>query len=142
MARPRKTPTQAGQPPLRDVNAAVRVKAAIALALAGNDWDTIAAQSGYPSRGAAFKAVQRELERTLRPACDEYRNLESLRLDALLTVYWPKAMSGDGWSFDRVLRLMERRSALLGVDKKADGVASTAAAQTLIRRYDADVEAV
>lgn len=120
-SRTTKTPTQGGQPPIsRDVNAAARVKIALDLALAGNDWDAVARGAGYPSRGTAFKAVQRELQRTLRPACEDYRSLELRRLDALLTVYWPKAMSGDGWSMDRVLHLMERRAAYLGLDMARD----------------------
>jgi hypothetical protein len=111
--------THKGKP----ADVAVRVKAgnALTLALAGYDWATIARMAGYSGKGAAFNAVKRELQRTLQPLAEEYRALELLRLDALLTVYWPKAMDGDGWSMDRVLRLMERRAALLGLDR-SEGV--------------------
>lgn len=80
--------------------------------------------AGYSSKGAAFHAVQRELQRTLQPLAEEYRTLEVLRLDSLLSVYYPKAMDGDGWSMDRCLRLMERRAALLGLDH-TDGSAAS-----------------
>jgi hypothetical protein len=100
----------------RDPNAAMRAKTALDLFLAGHRWKAVADGAGYASEGAAYNAVQRELQRTLQPVADEVRIAETLRLDTLLTVYWPKALSGDGWSFDRVLRLMERRASLLGLD--------------------------
>lgn len=134
--------TQDGKPPVvtRDVNAAVRAVAALQLALEGHDYQTIATRAGYASRGAAFNAVQRELKRLIQHPAEEVRRMEIARLDGLLTIYLPKAMAGDGWSFDRVLRLMERRAGLLGLDARPDQ--QLAAGQTLIRQYDANVEAV
>lgn len=137
---PRRKPKTPGVKPSRDVNAAARAVVALQLALEGHDYQTIANRAGYASKGAAFNAVQRELQRTLQPAADAIRTMEVARLDGLLTVYLPKAMSGDGWSMDRVLRIMERRAGLLGLDAKAD--AAAIAGQVLIRRYDANVEAV
>lgn len=137
---PRRKPKTPGVKPSRDVNAGARAAVALALALEGHTYQTIANQAGYASKGAAFNAVQRELQRTLQPAAEAVRRMEVQRLDGLLTVYLPKAMAGDGWSFDRVLRLMERRAGLLGLDAKHDQV--NLSAQLLIRRYDANVEAV
>lgn len=104
----------------RDVNAAARVVTALDLAIAGHDWETIAHQSGFGNRGTAYKAVQRELERRIDERVDALRALQLARLGRLRTVYYPKAMAGDGWSMDRVLRLDERESALMGLDATRD----------------------
>lgn len=124
---------------IRDVNAVVRVKNALSLYLAGNSWQTIADSSGFASRGAAYNAVQRELQRDLQLASEEIRRAELMRLDSLVSVFYPKAMSGDGWSCDRVLRIMERRALYLGLDTTAQ---TNIAAQVLIRQYSAEVESV
>lgn len=102
--------------PMRDVNATMRVKLALELHLAGHRWDDIAAQAGYGSRGAAYNAVKRELNRQVEQPTAEARAAEIARLDLYLTVYHPKAMQGDGWSLDRCLRISERRGRLLGLD--------------------------
>jgi hypothetical protein len=120
----------------RKPDASVRFRAgqALALALEGHPWQTIADRVGYSGKGAAFNAVQRELQRTVAPVAEEYRTLELMRLDALLTVFWPKAMAGDGWSMDRVLRIMERRTAFLGLDKPPTQEAPIAA-RVVVRAY-------
>ena len=100
----------------RDISAAARVVTALDLAIAGHDWETIARLSGYASRGAAYTAVQRELKRRIDERVDSLRTLQLARLGRMRTVYYPKAMEGDGWSMDRVLRLDERESQLMGLD--------------------------
>jgi hypothetical protein len=124
----------------RDLNAAARVLTALDLAIQGCDYRTIAERAGYASKGAAFNAVQRELQRTFQHKADDLRTLEAQRLDALLQSMMPKALAGDTWSVDRVLAIMERRARLFGLDIQASQAA--AAAQTLIRTYDAETEAV
>lgn len=105
-----------GVKPSRDVNAAVRVITALDLAIAGHDWQSIATSAGYASKGAAFNAVQRELERRIAPRIDTLRQMHYQRLQAFRQVYVPKALAGDGWSFDRCLRMDEREAALFGLD--------------------------
>lgn len=100
----------------RDVGAAARVITALDLAIAGNDWLTIAQQASYASPGAAYNAVQRELKRRIDVRVDALRTLHLARLGRLRTIYYPKAMAGDGWSLDRVLRIDERESQLMGLD--------------------------
>lgn len=117
---PRRKPRTLGVEPSRDVNAGARAAMALQLALEGHTYDEIARRVGYASKSGAFGAVQRELKRMLRHPAEELRQLEVARLDGLLTVYLPKAMSGDGWSMDRVLRIMERRDALLGLAIRPD----------------------
>jgi hypothetical protein len=99
-----------------DVNAAVRAGQALNMRKLGYTYDRIAQHCSYRDRGAAFHAVQRELKRTITPVAEDVRTLELARLDELLTVFYAKSMKGDGWSMDRVLRIMERRSAYLGLD--------------------------
>lgn len=102
--------------PIKDTNAAMRVKLALELHLAGYRYDDIAAQAGYASRGAAYNAIKRELLRQVGAPAAEARAAEIARLDLYLTVYHKKAMAGDGWSLDRCLRISERRGRLLGLD--------------------------
>jgi ribosomal protein L15E len=47
---------------------------------------------------------------------DEIRTEEISRLDAMLSGLWPKARRGEVAAVDRVLRIMERRARLLGLD--------------------------
>lgn len=108
----------------RDVNAANRAVAALDLAIAGHDWDSIAKQAGYASRGSAYNAVQRELERRIDSRVDALRTLALARIMRLRTIYFPKALDGDGWSMDRCLRLDEREAALMGLDARPDVAAA------------------
>lgn len=117
----------------KDVNAAARAAQALTMRKLGYTYDRIADQCGYRERGAAFHAVQRELKRTITPVAEDVRQLELARLDDLMTVYYAKAMKGDGWSADRVLRIMERRSAFLGLDATKDGEPQSA--QVVVRAY-------
>lgn len=58
---------------------------------------------------AEIQAEQREL-------ATEVLQLELQRLDLLLKVHMPKALEGDLDSFDRVIRIMDRRAKYLGLD--------------------------
>lgn len=108
-----------------DVNAAVRAGKALSMRQLGYTYERIAEQCGYKDRGAAFHAVQRELKRTITPIAEDVRELELTRLDQLLTVFYAKALKGDGWAMDRVLRIMERRTAYLGLDTVQTGATLT-----------------
>jgi hypothetical protein len=120
-----------------DLNGATREKLVLDLRMQGYDFDTIAQMAGYSNRSGAWKAWQRAIARVPMASAELERRQESLRLDSLLAVYWPKAIGGDGWSYDRILRNMERRAALLGLDLKAND--TVAAGQTIIREYGAEV---
>lgn len=62
------------------------------------------------------KAVMKELQKDqLREAAD-YKALELDRLETLQAVMWNDAENGDQGAVDRVLRIMERRAKLLGLD--------------------------
>jgi len=71
------------------------------------------------SKSAAYERVQRALAAIPAEAVDEYRRLETDRLDTLLELAMRKVESEDkGFLFaiDRVLAIMDRRSKLLGLD--------------------------
>jgi orotate phosphoribosyltransferase-like protein len=46
----------------------------------------------------------------------ELQELEASRLDALMGAIWDRAVEGNMLAIDRVLRLMERRAKMLGID--------------------------
>jgi hypothetical protein len=110
-----------GQKTVKAIETAERERKAVVAALSGASFDDIARDLGYTTRAGAWKAVQRALKRTVQPAADEYRQLELMRLDRLLVGLWPIAI-GDGdtppdyEAIDRVIRIMQRRAKLLGLD--------------------------
>ena len=89
---------------------------AVQLALAGASYDAIAQQCGYESRSGAWKAVHRLLARVEAEDAEAIRTVEGARLDRLQTAHWPAAVRGDVKASSFVLRVMERRARLFGLD--------------------------
>lgn len=92
---------------------------AIAMYLAGADWQAIADALGYASRGAAHTDVTRALHANLQVEAEqvaEFRNVETLRLNRLQAAFWPKALKGDPKAAEVVLKCIAGRSKLNGVD--------------------------
>lgn len=100
----------------RELNALERQRQALELRKAGVPYAKIAEQLQYKDRSSAFRSVQAALKKTLQEPADELRTLELERLDALMLALWPQARSGNQGAVDRVLRIMERRARLLGLD--------------------------
>lgn len=127
----------------RDVNAATRAAMALDLRAQKLSYDEIAKRCGYADRSACRKAVMRELERSVVGNVEELRREEAAMLDKLHEEVWPlvldKANKNRLFAVDRVLHISERRSKLLGLDQGNNVVA---AAQVIVRQYDADVESV
>lgn len=97
--------------------------------------------AGYDCR-YVWKDVRRELDRLraeIAESSEAIVTLEEQRLDAMITVLWPQVAKGNQGAVDRVLRIMERRAKLLGLDAptKAD---VTSGGQPLTFRvvYDRD----
>jgi len=90
--------------------------AALALALSGADYQTIADKVGYNSRQAAWKAVKSALDKSIRHAADEVRVMQIARLDKMLVSIWASVERGNLSAIDRAIRLEERRAKLLGLD--------------------------
>lgn len=102
---------------------AERRSKAIQLRLAGADWTQIADALGYADRAAACKDVTRALEAhvaTQRAGAEVLRETELQRLDRLQRGLWPAAIAGDTKSADTVLRVIDRRMRLLGLDVPPD----------------------
>lgn len=121
---------------------------ALELRKAGFTFDRIAQQLGISQPGA-YKAVKRALSRLTAQtdeAADEVRRLELERLDGMLPVMWTQAKQGNQGAVDRVLRIMERRARLLGLDAPAEvkiGGRITQVTEQLVDAGDAcDGEAV
>ena len=100
------------------VTAARRTKA-IALRLAGVDFETIADRLDYASRQAAAVDVRRALEEYRAEesaAVEAWRELEGQRLDRLQAAAWSAAVKGDLKAIETVLKVMAQRSKLLGLE--------------------------
>lgn len=92
---------------------------AIQLRLSGVDWQTIANRLGYSDKAAACKDVTRALEANqaaARKAGEDLRIVELARLDRLQSALWAQALHGDHKIVDTLLRLMQRRARLTGLD--------------------------
>ena len=138
------TPGQANKPRggngkfTKNPDTAERDAEACRLRRDGCTYDHIARELGYADRGEAHKAVQRALVAIVQEAAEEVRAVELDRLDMLwraglkvlrakhVTVQNGKVVMLDGEplsddapvlnAIDRLLRIMERRAKLLGLD--------------------------
>jgi hypothetical protein len=100
----------------QQAEAAERRNRAVALRKAGADFEQIAEQVGFASRGAAHDAVMQAIRELPRENAEEALAVELERCDALLVGLWPKARRGDEKAVHAALRVMERRARLLGLD--------------------------
>jgi hypothetical protein len=83
---------------------------------AGLTWSAIADQTGYADATGAYAAYKRAIKRVLDEPADEVRKQELDRIDRLQVAVWNRALKGDDKAINTVLRLMERRARLLGLD--------------------------
>jgi hypothetical protein len=138
---------------------------ALALRRAGLDYTSIAKRLRYSGRGAAHDAVTASLDRQPMEDAPIVRRIELERLDELLRVAWEQlhmdhVMVSDGRivrddtgvalvdhagklsALDRVIRIMERRSKLMGLDapvRKVIEVITEDAVTSEIRRLEAEL---
>ena len=87
----------------------------------GATFEQIATKLAYADRSHAFKAITNLLNSQEVEAVEDYRKLELMRLDSLELALSPQLQTGNGKSInfgaiDRVLKIMERRAKLLGLD--------------------------
>ncbi len=108
--------------------AAVKRAKVVEAVAQGATYDEAARIAGYANRSGAFKAFWKAVEQREAEAVDDHRALELARLDALQVALWEKAIDGDVKAAGMVLKIIEQRSRLLGLDK-VDGVR---AAQTVV----------
>lgn len=104
--------------------AATRIKGrenrarAVELRKAGATYEQIGQQLGITKQSAheAVTAAMRETAQTTAETAADVIQLELARLDQMLTGLWAQARQGVPVAVDRVLRIMERRARLLGLD--------------------------
>ena len=90
---------------------------AIKLAASGKDYTQIAAELGYSRRSVARKAVVGALRARTVEAVGQLRQLEVGCLDGLQAAVWADALAGDIKAVDAVLRIVQARVKLLGLDQ-------------------------
>lgn len=108
-----------GNSSARDVRAiriSDRDRRALDMRRNGASYDLIADRLGYGGRSHAAKAVKKQIKAVPAETARAVRELELQRLDRILRAIWGKAKRGDLLAIDRVLKIMDRRSAYLGLD--------------------------
>jgi hypothetical protein len=93
---------------------AKRVRA-IELAIQGLSYDDIAREVGFSHRGSAHRAVHKALAEQEAQGVEELRRIELDRLDRLQASVWDRALAGDLIAVTTVLRVIDQRIRLLGL---------------------------
>lgn len=106
----------------RKVKAHEKRVMALELRKAGLTLDEIARQVGYRSAASVHNAIRIAMQQSLQEPADEVRQIELERLDKMHRALWPQAIRGEHGAIDRVLRIMERRAKLIGLDAPAKQV--------------------
>ena len=106
--------------PQQKIAARERMAKALELRKAGMTYQQIATALDYGSVSASHKAVCTALKSLIREPAEEVRTFELERLDKMLSSHWPAVTKGHVRSTEVVLRIMERRAALLGLDAPKD----------------------
>jgi hypothetical protein len=96
----------------------LRRQQALDLRLAGATYRQIGERLGV-SPPIAWKHTQAALQQAPHEPAQEVREIELARLDRLHMAHWPQALGGSVEATDRVLKLMDRRVRLLGLDQPA-----------------------
>lgn len=89
---------------------------ALKLRAKGHTYEEIADRLGYANPARARLAVTKALEHSFREPAKHVRELEARRLDELQAAAWPAAVAGSDKAINAVLRIMERRAKLFGLD--------------------------
>lgn len=98
---------------------AERRKKAIALKLAGLDYQAIADQLGYSDRAAAYVDIDRALKKNLAEEAEQVellRHIAVQQLNRLQAAVWTKAVKGDTRAAETALRVITQRCKLQGVE--------------------------
>ncbi len=117
------SPSPAGPPTSRrgrhrdKALASWRRSEAVRLKAAGLSYEQIARELGYANRGTVHRVVQQALSAREAESVDELRHLELARLDAVQAALWPRAMAGEVSAALGVLRVLDQRLRLLGLDR-------------------------
>ena len=102
------------------IDAAQRQTEALRLRQQGKTFAEIAQALGYSDPSGARNAVMAALREATTEPNNEMRALELTRLDALHAALWPLALAGELGATDRILKIMERRAKIMGLDAPSD----------------------
>jgi hypothetical protein len=116
---------------------------AVELAVMGTPYEEIAQEVGYANRGTAWRTVTNALAERTDKGVKELRVLEGDRLDQLQNALWGEAVAGDVKAVDAVLRIIQARVRLFGLDspevRAAEGLRVVIDPAELARRGEAAV---
>ena len=108
---PRPTGVRNSSQEVRDREAEV-----VRLRRQGMTFDDIAAAVGFTNKGTAYTTWKNANARIIVEDVDEIRKLEGERLDTAQAAIWDDVLAGDVAAVNTLLRLMDRRSKLFGLD--------------------------
>ena len=104
---------------MKDTNKALELqhmkKEALQLRLEGKTYTEIAERMGK-SVSTVHGYVADSLAEVTKEDAQQLRDVEAARLDALQHAIWDKAIGGDLSAMDRVIKIIDRRARLLGLD--------------------------
>jgi len=113
------------------VSAVLRRMRTLELRMAGLDYDQISetiivefGKENLPAtydRNCAYRDIWDEVRKyrdQIKENVEDVRDLEVRRLDAMIAGLWEKARGGNFQAVDRILKIMQRRADLLGLDAK------------------------
>jgi hypothetical protein len=106
---------------------------------AGATFDEIAQVVGYSSGVTAYEAYKRvmvRLNEVLVEHAMEVRTTELGRLDTATRAIWQRVVQGDLLAIDRMLRIMERRARLLGLDAPQRSEVDLGPVEVVVRRVN------
>lgn len=129
------TPDSAPAQPKPRRTAAEKQRRAVEMRTTGASFQDIADALGYRDRSTARRSYLAGLSHLPElEDRDTMLRVESARLDALQAAVWKLAMTGDSESVRTVLRVMQRRAKLLGLD------APTKTEHKVTSELDAEIE--
>ena len=112
--------------------AAIRRVRAVELLASGCTYQQVADELGYTSRGTAYSVVAKALREQTAEAVADLRDLENARLDALQVALWDAAMTGDVRAVTVIVKIVQARVHLNGLEPVMDGFGTTSAPQTVV----------
>lgn len=91
-----------------------RAEQALRLRIEGNTYAVIAAELGWSDESGARHAITRLLDHVESETADEYRKIQTARLEGLVRAYLPAALSGNVDAARVVLATHDRLTKLHG----------------------------
>lgn len=108
-----------------------RDEKALVLRLSNWSYPAIVTRLGYSSVDEVMNAVRLISQEQLRVETpEENRNLDAYRLDELIRGLWNRGRAGDLDVIDRLIKLLDRRAKLLGLDMPTKAAITSADGKT------------